>query len=70
MFGSGCNSTGFAIMNSASYNLIDDDSIKFQDQEGILMKIALQQCSSVDEFEMLLKNLPKPIRSSGKFWSN
>ncbi|MFH0736311.1 MAG: hypothetical protein V1773_17415 [bacterium] len=63
----GCNSTGFAIMNSASYNLIENDSIKFEDQEGILMKIALQQCSSVDEFEQLLKNLPKPLGVQANF---
>ncbi len=63
----GCNSTGFSIMNSASYNLIEDDSIKFVDQEGIIMKLALQQCSTVDEFEELLKSLPKPLGVQANF---
>ncbi|MCU0409178.1 MAG: C45 family peptidase, partial [Bacteroidales bacterium] len=56
----GFNSAGFAIMNSASYNLKGSDTTSLTDQEGILMKAALMSCSTVDEFEQFLKNYKKP----------
>lgn len=46
----GVNSAGFAIMNSASYNLDDADTTA----EGMLMKLALQSCASLADFERLL----------------
>jgi len=52
----GYNSTGFAIMNSASYNL-NNDTIKQSGREGEIMKKALQTCATVDDFEKLLKKL-------------
>jgi hypothetical protein len=64
----GVNEAGFAIMNSASYNLKPgDDTTKIQDREGIIMKLALQQCVSVDDFEALLLELPKPLGVEANF---
>lgn len=57
----GNNSAGFAIMNSNSYNLILKDTVNLKDRDGILMKLALMQCATVDEFEDFLKSLPKPL---------
>lgn len=50
----GVNETGFAIMNAASYNLNIGDTTKAKDQEGVLMKRALQSCSTLTDFERLL----------------
>jgi uncharacterized lipoprotein NlpE involved in copper resistance len=63
----GCNKAGFAIMNSASYNLILKDTIKLKDREGIVMKLALQQCATLEDFERLLQNLPKPLGVEANF---
>ena len=63
----GTNSTGFAIMNSASYNLKVNDDTKLQDQEGVLMKKALQQCATLVDFEKLLNELPKPLGVEANF---
>ncbi|MCI0515718.1 hypothetical protein L0128_21095 [candidate division KSB1 bacterium] len=49
----GSNSEGFSIMNSASYNL-KASITELNDQEGIFMKMALQQCASLRDFEQLL----------------
>ena len=46
----GINAAGFAIMNSASYNLDDKETIA----EGAIMKLALQSCRTVAEFQALL----------------
>ncbi len=62
----GYNSTGFAIMNSASYNL-NNDTIKQSGLEGRVMKKALQTCKTVDDFEKLLKDMPKPSRLEANF---
>ena len=64
----GFNSQGFAIMNTASYNLKDDNvDPKEMDKEGVVMTIALQKCSTVDDFENLLKTLPKPLGVEANF---
>jgi hypothetical protein len=63
----GCNSAGFAIINSASYNLKGNDTTKLADREGIIMKLALQNCATVDEFEKLLNDLPKPLGVEANF---
>jgi hypothetical protein len=62
----GYNSAGFAIMNSASYNL-NNDTIRQTGGEGRLMKRALQTCATVDDFEKLLNSLPRPIRLEANF---
>lgn len=56
----GSNSVGFAIMNSASFNVNLNDSAKVENQEGKFMKKALQQCASLADFEALLEATPKP----------
>ena len=63
----GFNSTGFAIINSASYNLNVDDTTKLKDQEGVIMKKALQLCSTLNDFENLLNQLPKPLGVEANF---
>lgn len=57
----GFNEAGFAIMNSASYNLKINDTTKLSDKEGIIMRLALQNCASLQDFEKLLNELPKPL---------
>lgn len=64
----GTNSAGFCIMNSASYNLkLDNDTTSIKDREGILMKLALQECASIEDFEKLLEELPKPLGVEANF---
>ncbi len=47
----GVNARGFAIMNAASYNLAKTDSTA----EGLLMRLALQSCATIEEFQGLLE---------------
>ncbi len=56
----GFNSAGFAIINSESYNLNVGDTTRLRDMEGVLMKKALKQCASVDEFAEFLEKYKKP----------
>lgn len=62
----GYNSAGFAIMNSASYNLNPDEAGK-DEREGVVMKLALQRCTTLADFERLLDSLPKPMYVSANF---
>lgn len=62
----GYNSTGFGIMNSASYNL-NNDTITQSGLEGRLMKEALQTCATVDEFEQFLLDMPEPRKLEANF---
>ena len=63
----GYNSAGFAIMNTASYNLIMKDTVKTKDREGILMREALMKCADVAEFELFLNNHAKPLGVEANF---
>ena len=64
----GYNSEGFAIMNTASYNLKDDNiSSKKMDKEGVLMKRALEVCSSVADFKHFLDTLSRPMLVESNF---
>ena len=63
----GHNSVGFAIMNSASFNVNKGDTTSFADQEGIIMKRALQECRTLADFEGLLDRLPKPMGLAAHF---
>lgn len=65
----GSNETGFSIMNTASYNLKDDD-IKEMDQEGNLMRKALRVCKTVQDFEHFLDTLPRPMQVEANFRSD
>lgn len=63
----GFNNAGFAIMNSASYNLKGDDTTSFSEQEGSFMKKALLSCATVDEFESFIRMYPKPMGVEANF---
>lgn len=62
----GMNERGFAIMNTASYNLAPDTA-KFKDQEGYVMSRALKVCETVNDFRILLDTLPKPMGVQANF---
>lgn len=64
----GMNDVGFAVMNTASYNIKDDKvSQKKMDREGYVMTIALRTCRSVDDFARLLETLPRPMGVEANF---
>lgn len=64
----GFNSEGFAIMNTASYNLKDDKvPEKDMDKEGFVMTKALRTCKTVDDFATLLDTLPRPMGVEANF---
>jgi len=64
----GHNKAGFAIMNSASYNLNKKGSgTEDGGCDGKIMKLALQKCASLADFEHLLDSLPKPLGTSSNF---
>ncbi len=64
----GFNSEGFAIMNTASYNLKDDKvPEKDMDKEGFVMSKALRTCVTVDDFANLLDSLPRPMGVEANF---
>ncbi len=56
----GFNEAGFAVMNTASYNLAPDTAA-VKDREGVVMSRALANCRSVDDF---LKVLDSEIAAS------
>lgn len=57
----GYNETGFAIINTAAYNNNIGDTTSFNGQDGVVMKMALKVCSSLEDFEHFLDTLAKPI---------
>ena len=57
----GYNEAGFAIINTAAYNNNIGDTTKLKDREGVVMKLALQTCATVQDFENLLKSSHKPL---------
>lgn len=63
----GYNNSGFAIMNSASYNTNLENPTDFKDQEGVIMKMALQSCVTLEDFEKMINNLPKPMGLNANF---
>lgn len=64
----GYNSAGFAIMNTASYNL-KDDSVSYDDmdKEGVLMTRALQVCKSMQDFKVFLDTVSRPMLVEANF---
>lgn len=56
----GANERGFAIMNTASYNMKPDSLKYLPEREGEIMKQALGECATVAEFEEFLKNMSQP----------
>lgn len=55
----GMNDAGFAIMNTASYNLAPDTAA-YADREGKVMAQALATCVTVEDFRALLEARPRP----------
>lgn len=59
---SGTNSAGFSIMNTAAYNLKNDDVPNSEmNCEGLVMRGALEVCASLKDFEFYLDTLARPI---------
>ncbi|MEN8136915.1 MAG: carcinine hydrolase/isopenicillin-N N-acyltransferase family protein [Bacteroidota bacterium] len=54
----GMNNAGFAIMNSATYNLSKDSG---SGGEGVAMREALEICESLEDFEKYLDDQEKPF---------
>ena len=64
----GMNEYGFAVMNTASYNIKDDDiPQKDMDKEGLVMTKALKKCKTVDDFQLLLDTISKPMGVEANF---
>ncbi len=53
----GINEAGFAIMNSNSYNIGGKTSADARDDDGLVMRLALENCATVDDFARLLDSL-------------
>ena len=62
----GYNEAGFAIMNTASYNL-RHPADNWKDREGFIMSEALARCTNVDDFRSLLLTMPKPLGVEANF---
>jgi hypothetical protein len=64
----GTNNAGFCIMNTASYNLQDiNDKTKLKDREGIIMRMALECCATLEDFERFLDTVAKPLGIEANF---
>ena len=64
----GMNSAGFCIMNTATYDLKEDDVPQEQmDREGFLMYRALEICATVEDFEHFIDTLSKPMGVEANF---
>lgn len=64
----GMNEVGFAVMNTASYNIKDDDVPQQKmDREGYLMSLALKSCRTIDDFAYMLDNMPRPMGVEANF---
>ncbi|MDD7250749.1 MAG: carcinine hydrolase/isopenicillin-N N-acyltransferase family protein [Prevotellaceae bacterium] len=61
----GHNEAGFAIMNTAAYNLNAKD--EKLEKEGILMRQALSQCATLADFEQMLDTLSRPMCVDANF---
>lgn len=57
---SGMNEAGFCIMNTASYNLREDQYDCQMDREGELMYQALAHCATIADFEEWIQTYPQP----------
>ena len=65
---SGTNSSGFCIMNTATYDFKDDDvPPALMDKEGILMFEALGSCANLRDFENFLDTLRRPMGVEANF---
>ena len=66
---SGTNSAGFSIMNTASYNIKEEDGVSYleMDKEGEVMYKALGVCRNLADFEYFLDTLSKPYLVESNF---
>lgn len=65
---SGRNNVGFCIINTATYDLKDDDVPMAQmDREGLVMYRALEICRTTADFERLLDTLSRPMGVEANF---
>ncbi len=62
----GVNDRGFAVMNTASYNLAPDTA-RLRDREGVIMTAALRRCRTVGDFGRLLDSLQRPLGVQANF---
>lgn len=62
----GHNEAGFAIINTAAYNM-NGCGGKDTDNDGCLMRRALEVCRTLADFELLLDTLPKPLQVNSNF---
>lgn len=64
----GMNDVGFAVMNTASYNIKNDKvAASKMDREGYLMTAALRSCRTLDDFRRLLDSYPRPMGVEANF---
>ncbi|MCM1378438.1 MAG: C45 family peptidase [Clostridium sp.] len=64
----GMNDVGFAVMNTASYNIKNDKVPNSKmDREGFLMTMALRTCRTLDDFRRLLDAYPRPMGVEANF---
>lgn len=64
----GTNSAGFSIMNTASYNIKDDNVPASQmDREGEVMYKALGECATLYDFERMLDSMRRPMGVEANF---
>lgn len=58
----GTNAAGFSIMNTLSYNLAEEKAIgESSEQNGAVMKRALEICATVSDFRHYLDTLKRPM---------
>lgn len=62
----GMNEAGFAIMNTASYNILAK-GVKAGDKEGYVMARALGVCRTVEDFAHFLDSLSRPMGVEANF---
>lgn len=63
----GMNNAGFCIMNTASYNINNGEDPADGYGEGEVMALALASCSTLEDFEKLLKSIDKPTGLASNF---
>lgn len=60
----GYNEAGFAIINSANYNLNGPEEQSEIENDGLVMRRVLQNCATLTDFEQMLDSSRWNIRSS------
>lgn len=63
----GVNEKGFAIMNTVSYNLMEDGDSLGGKANGAIMRRALEICATVEDFKTLLDTLKRPLYAATNY---